>query len=152
MTSRLSDKHLAAWRLFITGNARLLDRIDRDLVSAGCIPLHWYDVLVELVEAPDNRLRLTELAQRVVLSKSGLSRLVDKLEEAGYLTREPTPDDKRGAYAVLTETGRAALRQAWSVYARSIQTYFAQYLDEADTQLMTKLLERLIAGLDSDPT
>jgi hypothetical protein len=85
---KLDDLHLDTWRLFITANARLLDIIDGDLLAAGCLPLHWYDVLVELAQAPERRLRMSELAERVVLSRSGLTRLVDRLEAEEFLVRE----------------------------------------------------------------
>src|SRR5262245_56887236 len=123
MTEHLDELHLAAWRTFITAHARLIDRIDGELIAAARLPLHWYDVLVELVEAPDHRLRMHELARSVVLSRSGLTRLVDRLESAGLLRRQPDPADRRGAYAVLTEEGRAALRKAWPVYAAGISKH-----------------------------
>src|SRR5215813_4990601 len=114
----LPEAHLAAWRAFLKAHARLVDLIDHDLVAAKRLPLSSYDVLIELYEAPERRLRMHELAERVVLSRSGLTRLVDRLEAEGYLTRDPCKTDRRGAYAVLTEQGREALRHAWPVYAQ----------------------------------
>ncbi len=149
MTQSLGKDYIAAWRSFITVQARLLEQIDRELLAAGCIPLHWYDVLVELVEAPEHRLRLAELARKVVLSRSGVTRLVDKLEKAGLLTREASPEDGRGAYAVLTDAGLAALRQAWPVYARGIQQGFAQHLSKDDAKHLTDLFERMLASLNN---
>src|SRR4051812_21881263 len=105
MEQRLDPEKLAAWRNFITAHATLIDRIDRNLAEADLIPLHWYDVLIELSEAPDHRLRMHELASSVVLSRSGLTRLVDRLEKEGFLTRERDATDRRGAYAVITEQG-----------------------------------------------
>ena len=101
----LDERHLAAWRTFITAHAALIDAIERDLRGAGVISLTWYDVLIELAEAPDHRLRLHELARAVVLSRSGLTRLVERLGAAGLIAREPCPDDRRGAFAVLTAEG-----------------------------------------------
>ncbi|MBI1877180.1 MAG: MarR family transcriptional regulator, partial [Chloroflexi bacterium] len=120
VTSELSDLQLAAWRGFIKSHATLIAAIDRQLVEANCLPLHWYDVLIELVEAPEQRLRMHELATRVVLSRSGLTRLIDRLEQEGLLRREPDSTDRRGAFAILTERGREALQQSWPVYARGI--------------------------------
>src|SRR5689334_5190797 len=113
METRLDPEKLAAWRSFITAHAMIIDRIDRNLAEADLIPLNWYDVLIELAEAPDHRLRMHELASSVVLSRSGLTRLVDRLEKEGYLTRERDSEDRRGAYAVITANGRDALRHAW---------------------------------------
>ena len=113
--TKLQGSQLAAWRLFLTLHRRLVDAIDRDLQQAGRLPLSSYDVLIELQEAPDHRLRMAELAHRVVLSRSGLTRLVDRLEGEGYLTREQAPGDRRGFYATITEQGVSALRTAWPI-------------------------------------
>jgi len=147
MSEKLDELHLAAWRNFITAHARLIDRIDRELADAGCVPLHWYDVLIELAEAPERRLRLSDLARKVVLSRSGLTRLVDKLEAAGLLTREAAPTDGRGAFAVLTEEGRAALRRAWPVYARGIQEHFAQHLSDEEALVFRESLARMLEAV-----
>ena len=88
MTEQLSKQYLAAWRTFLKAHALLVDRIDHDLVAARQLPLSWYDVLIELYEAPERRLRMHEVAERVVLSRSGLTRLVDRLEAEGFLRRE----------------------------------------------------------------
>ena len=112
MTRQPSGTSINGWRLFITAHAALVERIDHELAAAGVIPLQWYDVLVELAQAPEQRRRMYELADAVVLSKSSLSRLIDRLEAEGMLRREPAPDDRRGAFAVLTDAGQAALEAA----------------------------------------
>src|SRR5512142_2521583 len=98
--SELSDIQLAAWRRFLTLHRRIVDAIDRDLQRSDRLPLLSYDVLIELYEAPGRRLRMAELARRVVLSRSGLTRLVDRLEADGLLARDRVDQDRRGAYAV----------------------------------------------------
>src|SRR2546421_7761208 len=140
----LSEQHLAAWRSFLKAHATIIDRIDHDLVAAQRPPLLSYDVLIELYEAPDRRLRMHELAQRVVLSRSGLTRLVDRLEAEGFLTRDRCGTDRRGAYAVITEQGVAALRRAWPIYARGISQYFAQWLTPEEAQLLESALGRIL--------
>jgi DNA-binding MarR family transcriptional regulator len=144
MPKPLSDDHLSAWRNSITAHARILDVIDRELTAAGRLPLSWYDVLIELVEAPGNRLRLHELAQKVVLSRSGLTRLVDKLEAAGFLRRQAAAEDRRGAFAVLTDKGRDAVRQAWPVYAHGIHRYFASHLTAGEAQILRDVFARML--------
>jgi DNA-binding MarR family transcriptional regulator len=141
---------LAAWRAFLTAHARAVAAIERDLAADDFIPLTWYDVLVPLSEAPGGRLRLHELADRVVLSRSGLTRLVDRLERAGLLRREPCLTDRRGAYAVLTEEGKATLRQTWPTYARGIEQHFARHLSAAEADLIASALERVATGGDGD--
>jgi DNA-binding MarR family transcriptional regulator len=137
------ELHLSAWRAFVNAHAAAIDRIERELSDAGQIPLTWYDVLVALWEAPEHRLRLSELARAVVLSRSGLTRLVDRLEASGLLCREPCPGDRRGAYAVLTPAGRAAQLAAWPTYARGIETHFARHLSDAEAASMAAALERV---------
>lgn len=103
-------------------------------------------MLIELVEAPHNRLRLHELAQKVVLSRSGLTRLIDKLEHAGLLERQPAATDRRGAYAVLTDTGKEAVRQAWPVYAQGIARYFAPHMNEEEARIVHDVFSRMMTA------
>jgi DNA-binding MarR family transcriptional regulator len=112
MPDRPSPDHIAAWRALLTAHADLTERIDAALRAAGVIPLRWYDALLSLYEAPGRRLRLAELARAALLSRSGLSRLVDRLEAAGLLMREPCEDDARdaagGSMAPRSRRGSAA--------------------------------------------
>lgn len=141
--TELDRQQLAAWRALLYAHARAVDAIERDLAAAGLMSLTWYDVLVALWEAPDHRLRLSELATAVVLSRSGLTRLVDRLEAAGLLRREPSPGDRRGAYAVLTAEGRAAQLRAWPVYARGIANHFARDLSMEEVTILANALNRV---------
>ena len=140
----LSEQHLAAWRTFLKVHATVIDRIDRGLVAAERLPLLSYDVLIELYEAPERRLRMHELAERVVLSRSGLTRLVDRLEAEGLLTRDRCVTDRRGAYAVITEQGIAALRRTWPIYARGIAEYFAQWLTLEEAAVLEAAFGRIL--------
>jgi DNA-binding MarR family transcriptional regulator len=149
MDQKLDDLPLNTWRLFITANARLLDTIDSEMIAAGCLPLHWYDVLVELAEAPQRRMRMSDLAQRVVLSKSGLTRLVDRLETEQLLERERSAEDRRGAYAVLTDKGLEAMRRSWKVYAQAIVKRFAAHLSDDEARLLSAVFQRLLDALQS---
>ncbi len=144
MTKKPTDTQLTAWRLFLTASAKLVDKIDAKLRAADQIPLNWYDVLIELHEAPGKRLRMSELADRVLLTRSGLTRLVDRLEKAGYITRELDPEDRRGFYAVITPDGVGAMRTAWPVYRAGIDEGFAQHLDEAEAEILAKAFQRML--------
>jgi DNA-binding MarR family transcriptional regulator len=135
--------HVAAWRAILTVHAELTERIDRALVEGGAIPLHWYDALLPLYEATGHRLRLGELARAALLSRSGLSRLVDRLEEADMLAREACGEDARGSYAVLTRAGQAAVRKAWRIYGREIQRLFGQHVSKREAAAMTTVLRRI---------
>jgi len=99
--------------------------------------------LLELSGAPDGRLRMHELARAVVLSRSGLTRLVDRLEGAGLLRREPDPADRRGSYAAITEAGRATLRRMWPVYAAGIAEHFGRHLTDEETRVIASALRRV---------
>ena len=140
----LSEEHLAAWRAFLKAHATIINLIERDLAEAKRPPLSTYDVLIELYEASEHRLRMHELAERVVLSRSGLTRLVDRLEAEGLLIRDRCGTDRRGAYAVITEKGISALQQTWPIYARGIAEYFAQWLTLEEAKLLELALSRIL--------
>jgi DNA-binding MarR family transcriptional regulator len=121
---RVPDETLGAWRAFLNAHALATKRINRDLADAGLPDLAWYDVLWTLQRADGRRLRIRELADAVVLSSTGMTRFVDRLEAEGLVRRESVPGDRRGAYAVITKQGIDLLRRMWPVYARGITTYF----------------------------
>ncbi len=144
MASRPSATHASAWRLFLTAHTVLIERIERDLARADLPPLGWYDVLLALEEAPGHRLRMHDLSRSVVLSRSNLTRLVDRVVDTGLVRREPCLEDKRGAYAVLTDKGSTRRRLMWPVYARCIAAYFSRHLDNREAFVLARVFERLI--------
>jgi DNA-binding MarR family transcriptional regulator len=144
MADRPSSDHVAAWRALLTAQAELTERMDAALRVADVIPLRWYDALFSLYEAPDRRLRLAEMAKATLLSRSGLTRLVDRLEQAGLLTREPCADDARGAFAVLTPDGIQALRRCWRIYGAEIETRVGRRLTVSEARTLRALLARLV--------
>lgn len=119
----LDAGQLAAWRSFLRAHALVMRRLEADLMAAHRLPLASYDVLVQLVEAPERRLRMTDLADRVLLSRSGLTRLVDRLERQGLVRREPCESDARGFFAVLTDAGFERLRSAAGTHLRGVDRY-----------------------------
>ncbi|HKV84017.1 MAG TPA: MarR family transcriptional regulator [Ktedonobacterales bacterium] len=139
----LDERRLAAWRALLTAQATVIEQIERDLAAARQVPLGSYDVLLVLAEAPNRRLRMRELASAVVLNRSTLTRRVDRLEAEGLLVRERCADDRRGAYATLTDAGRIALRAAWPIYAEGIARYFARALTDAEADTLTHALTRI---------
>jgi DNA-binding MarR family transcriptional regulator len=141
---RMDDDELATWRAFLNAHAHVTRRIGRDLAEAGLPDLGWYDLLWTLYRAPERRLRVNELAREVVLSPTAMSRFVDRAEAAGYVRREPDPDDRRALQVVLTDEGLELLRRMWPVYQRGIAEHFAGHLDR-DPAALTNMLRR-IAG------
>lgn len=146
----MDDRSMRAWRLFLEVHARVVNRLELELRDETGMPLTWYDVLVQLSEAPDQRLRMQELARRVLISKSGLTRLVDRLCAAGYLAREPDPEDGRGTLAVLTTSGRSALRAAAPFHLAGIERAFSSRLTAKDADAVAAAMQRVLDGLDED--
>lgn len=122
------DDALGAWRALLSAHAHITRRISRDLADAGLPDLGWYDLLWALRSAPGRRLRVNELARAVVLSPTGMSRFVDRVQAAGYVTREPDPADRRALQVVLTEAGADLLRRMWPIYVAGIERHFAAHL------------------------
>jgi DNA-binding MarR family transcriptional regulator len=124
----LDDEILATWRGFLNAHARVTRAIGRDLAAAGLPDLSWYDLLWALYKQPSRSLRVNELADAVVLSRTAMSRFVDRVEAAGYVRREPDPGDRRALQVTLTDEGVELLRRMWPIYARGIDEHFAAHL------------------------
>lgn len=144
---KLDNQRNLVWRLLITANVKLLDRIGEMFSQAGLPSMDWYDVLLTLKEAPEHRLRLSELAEKALLSRSNLTHLVDRLEKAGLLSRERCPSDRRGTYAVLTEAGLVMQQKMWAVYSEGIAEFFGCHLDDAELQVIQRVLKRMLAAV-----
>ena len=142
MTVDTAD-NLRAWRTFLEAHAAVVGVLERELEEARGLPLAWYDVLVHLSEAPDGRLRMQQLAARVLLSKSGLTRLCDRMEEEGYVRRRPSSVDGRGVEAALTATGRAALRRAAPVHLRGVDAHFTSLLSDQERAALASVMGRV---------
>ena len=137
------EPQLNAWKSVLDAHAAVVARAERALAAAGLPPLSWYDVLWELFRAPERKLRMHELADRVTISRSGLVRFVDRLERAGVVSREACPTDRRGAYAVLTDAGAELMRKMWPVYAQTLNEAFASHLEDSEATAVTELLGRV---------
>ncbi|WP_312874709.1 MarR family winged helix-turn-helix transcriptional regulator [Actinomadura litoris] len=133
----------AVWRTMLRAQVRISRRLQADLLAEHDLPLAFYDVLTHLGEAPCGRLRMNDLADRVLLSRSGLTRLVDRLEREGLVARQTCPSDARGLYAALTPTGRARLEEAAPTYRRGVRDHVLSRLDDDDLRLFGHLLGKL---------
>lgn len=121
----MDDEALSAWRALLGVHARVTNDVEIALADAGLPPLTWYDVLLPLYRAPQGRLRMGALANETTLSRTGLTRLVDRIERDGLLRRDSVAEDRRGSYVVLTSAGAAMLRRMWPVYGRVLDESFA---------------------------
>ena len=137
---------LAAWRAFLEAHARVTEVLERELREGQDLPLTWYDVLVQLHEAPENRLRMQELAAAVVLSKSGLTRLIDRMERAGLVRRSQCPTDRRGTFAELTDEGYAQLRAAAPTHLVGVERHFTAHLSADDAEVLARVLGAIAAA------
>ena len=137
---------VGAWAALLQVHAALVPRLDRALQQAAGLPLSWYDVLLELAAAPGRRLTMSELAQRVVLSRTRVSRIVDELAAAGLVSREDNPDDGRSAFAALTADGLARYRAAAPHYIAGIEREFAGGLTDGELASAGTALRKVLAG------
>jgi DNA-binding MarR family transcriptional regulator len=134
----------SAWPLFLTTHAALVSIIEAELAAADLPELAWYDVLWALERAPSHRLRLHELAHQLAFSRSNLTRLADRIENAGLLKRERADDDRRGYYAVITAAGLALRRKMWPVYRKGIAVHFDDHLTRAENDALRSVLRRVL--------
>jgi DNA-binding MarR family transcriptional regulator len=142
--SNPSPERLRAWRLYFESALALVDVLDAELERDAGIPLRWYDALVHLEETPDG-LRMNELAERILYSKSGFTRVVDRLEEAGLVRRVRPENDRRSILLVLTDEGRKTMEQARRHHRHGIEQHFSGHLTDADVKALTRALEKISA-------
>ncbi len=143
VTPRASDWRIAVWRSFLRAHTNAARELERELVAATGMPLGSYDVLLQLAEAPGRRLRMAELADRVLLSRSGLTRLIDRLQAEGLVRRAPSPDDARGTFTVLTTEGLSRLRSAAPVHLAGIQAHWLGHFSDDELRELGRLLDRV---------
>ncbi|HEX5826470.1 MAG TPA: MarR family winged helix-turn-helix transcriptional regulator, partial [Candidatus Limnocylindrales bacterium] len=145
------DPRLDAWRSFIHAHARLTRTLDEELQAQHDLSLAEYDALLQLVNAPDRRLRMSVLAERVLLSRSGITRLVDRLVAAGFVERTTCATDARGAEAALTTAGVDKLRNASRDHLAAVGRLFLEVLEPDERAAMQRGLDRVLATLGSSP-
>jgi DNA-binding MarR family transcriptional regulator len=134
------DPRFRAWRLMLEAHAATIELLSKEL-EAGCgMPIGWYDVLFQLHEADGGRLRMVDLARAVLLSKSGLTRLVDRMEREGLVSREVARDDRRSFEVSMTPEGEKRFRKAARVHLRGIDEHWLELLSDPDGRAIEKSL------------
>lgn len=150
-TTRWLDRdEQRAWRSFLEAQQRLTDRLDRELRDAHDLGLDDYEVLVFLSESDDGRLRMSELAEQLLHSRSRLTYRIDRLVRSGLVRREQCPEDKRGTFAVLTDAGATLLQEAAPVHVTGVRTHLLDAMSPAELAQLGEVMERVAAKLRSD--
>ena len=142
MKSRPTREELAAWRAFLEAYHAVTAVLGEELEEIG-LPIAFYDVLVQLNESGPNGLRMADLARRVLLSKSGLTRLIDRMVHQGLVRRQPSPEDGRGYYIIPTARGRTALRRASPFHLRGVAMHFTSLLSDDEIKAVTNAMNRV---------
>lgn len=146
----LTPAELAAWRGMLRAHADLVSGLDAELRAAHELSLHEYEVLLVLAGAPEQRMRMSDLAAAVVLSQSGLTRLIDRLVLAGSVERVRCESDRRGLNAELTAAGRARFAEARPTHLAGVRARFVDRFDESELEQLAGVWERVLPGATSE--
>jgi DNA-binding MarR family transcriptional regulator len=146
LSAKLSPAELGAWRGMLRVHTALVKALDAELAAAHDLPLSSYDVLVTLESAPGRKRRMAELADSVLLSRSGMTRLVDRLEREGLLERDLCTDDGRGCYAVLTDKGAQLIATARPTHLDGVRERFLRHFSDDELRTLAEFWERVLPG------
>lgn len=149
MSEEMSEEDHRLWRLFLTASTRLLERLDHELQQRSQLSLTDFDILSMLSNAPANRLRMSELAEQVLVSRSRLTYRVDRLAELDYVTRQECEDDRRGLFAILTDNGAKALAAAAPGHVADIRGWLSSMIEPDERAVLTQVLARVDANLST---
>ncbi len=137
-----SSERLRAWRLYFESAMALIDVLGADMEAGAGIPMRWYDVLIHLEETPDG-LRMKDLAERILYSKSGFTNVVDRMEKEGLVKRVRPENDRRSILVVLTDKGRKKMNEARRRHREGLDEHFSQALTDSDVKALTRVFEKL---------
>ena len=135
-----------AWERTLRAVSGLLAEFDREMQDDTGITVTWYDVLLNLRHAPDMKLRMQALSDSLMLTRSGATRLIDRIEKAGLVRREPAAEDRRGYYAILTEKGLDVLTRTQKTHTAGIARHFGKHLDADERQTVFKIMGKFLPG------
>ena len=145
----LNPREMKAWRSYIIASRRLLEALESDL-DGHDLSMPDYEVLAQLSDAPDRRMRMSELAEIAMLSKSRLSHRMKVMEKSGWVRREVCPEDKRGSFAVMTEKGWRAIVKAAPDHVASVRNRFVDNLTLKEQEELAKIFDRVTTKLRDD--
>jgi DNA-binding MarR family transcriptional regulator len=147
-THQLTEQELQAWRGLLCTHATLVKALDAQLAAEHDLPLSSYEVLMFVSDSENGRMRMHDVADRVLLSRSGLTRLVDRLVRDGLVVRESCPGDARGSFAVITDAGRELMRHARATHLAGIRALFLDKLTPEEQQQLGAIFDRVLTAGD----
>lgn len=149
-TRWLDQDEQRAWRAFLSATQLLFETLERELQRDAGMPHGYYEILVRLSEAPAHRLRMSELAEKSISSRSRVSHAAKRLEEAGWLRREDCAEDRRGSWAVMTDEGYDALKAAAPGHVEGVRTHLFDQLTPEQVRQLRAISEAIVAHLEAD--
>ena len=146
MTTTNTDTHLKMWRSFLQTHSTVVKHLEQRMQEKHGLPLAWWDVLIQLADGPDGRMRMGELAESVLLTRSGITRLLDRMIKAGLVSREPCPGDRRGYYAVITQAGKDTIEKVGPDHSDNAWEVFLGHITEEEAAQIGQVFERVLAA------
>jgi DNA-binding MarR family transcriptional regulator len=134
------------WRGFLEAHSAVVKYLERQMHQQHELPLAWWDVLLQLAEEPDGKLRMGELAESVLLTRSGITRLVDRMIEAGLVVREPCPGDRRGYFAVITQQGLDTIEKVGPDHSNDAWEVFLGHISDEEAAVLGNVFTRVLAA------
>jgi DNA-binding MarR family transcriptional regulator len=145
----LTQKQVAAWRQLLVCHSRIVRLVEREFESKGLVPFTFYDILLHLRHAPNREMRFRDINGEVVLSRSALSRCLDRMAADGLVTKQDCPEDPRGLVLQITSKGEAELKKAWPVYRDLIVNLFGRHFSEDELDFLTQRFVKVTDELDN---
>jgi DNA-binding MarR family transcriptional regulator len=142
----VDDERLRTWVALLRAQSAMVDGVESELLARHGLPLSWHEVLTRLARSPGGAMRMQELARDVLLSKSGLTRLADRMEEAGLIERAKCGTDRRGTFAVVTDAGRRMVRDSFPAFTEAVEQHFARHLSPDELSTLRGLLNKVLEG------
>jgi len=142
------DRADQSWGWLLFAHAKVLNALEADLLEQHDLPLIWFDLLNRLREAPEQRMRMNDLKDASLFTKSGITRLIDRIETAGFVTRVRSSQDRRGVYVAITRAGNDKINQVWPDHVTSVWKHYGQYLDADDIDAIETASRKILADTD----
>jgi DNA-binding MarR family transcriptional regulator len=149
VSSSLTQKQVAAWRQLLVCHSRIIRLIEREFESQGLVPFTFYDILFHLRHAPNREMRFRDINGEVVLSRSALSRCLDRMTTEGLVAKLDCPEDPRGLVVQITRKGEAELKKAWPIYRNLIVNLFGRHFKENELDFLAQRFAKVADELDN---